>query len=464
MKLIRRHLSVLAQLAVLSLIGLHASAAEAQDDGNGNGNGNNNFGGISIDADGVVSAALAKGRSGGLNQQQRAEFADEHLSGDVQSFSELRKVSLPRLEQAYSEVLDAGDEPTDEIRYLAGLQRIDYVFVDPESRDVVIAGPAEGFAPDRQGRMVGLTTGRPPIQIDDLITALRTVLQSRGSMGCSIDPLQERVAALQNYIRDNSSATTAARARARYKQMAKILGMQEVTSWGVPEDSHFALALVEADFRMKRIALGLEPAGVRGIRSHLSLLTPRGNSMQRWWFAPYYDAIDADESGLAYAITGQRVQVMAQEEKVAADGGRTDAAVTRASTQRFARMFTEHYTDLSAAEPVFAELQNLFDLAVVSALLQNQQILDRAGWQAEFFLNDGACPIASYRVPRSVASQSVTRSARGGTMLGLIGGVTLNPRRVARDSQSVGTEESDAALQLRENALAASAADAWWWD
>ncbi|REJ91827.1 MAG: DUF1598 domain-containing protein [Planctomycetota bacterium] len=439
-----------------------ATTAVGQDNG-GNGD---NVGGISIDADGVVSAAMAKGRSAGLDKRQREAFAAAHLSSEVQGLSELRKVSLPRLEAACAEALAAGGggELPEEMRYLAGLQRIDYVFVDPEGRDVILAGPAEGFAPDGQGRMVGLSSGRPPIQLDDLISALRAVLRGRGSIGCSIDPQQDRVAALQDYIRNNSSATTAARAKARYKRMAEILGLQEVTAWGVPEDSHYALALVEADFRMKRISLGLEPAGVRGIRSHLALLSPRGNSMQRWWFAPYYEAIYTDESGLAYAIAGQRVQVMAQEERVDADGDRSDAAVTRASTQRFAKLFTEHYEELAAAEPVFAELQNLFDLAVVSALLRSERVLDRTGWSAEYFLDEEDCPIASYPVPRSVASQSVTRSARGGSMLGLIGGVTLNPRSVARESTMVDREGSGVAVAERERALGGSDVDGWWWD
>ena len=33
----------------------------------------------------------------------------------------------------------------DEVKYLAGLQRVQYVFVDPETKDVILAGPAEGW-------------------------------------------------------------------------------------------------------------------------------------------------------------------------------------------------------------------------------------------------------------------------------------------------------------------------------
>ena len=45
---------------------------------------------------------------------------------------------------------------TDEMRYLAGLQRVRYVFYYPDSKDIVLAGPAEGWVPDLAGRIVGI--------------------------------------------------------------------------------------------------------------------------------------------------------------------------------------------------------------------------------------------------------------------------------------------------------------------
>ena len=307
----------------------------------------------------------------------------------------------------------------------AGLQRIDYVFIDPQSNDVVLAGPAEGFAPDKAGRMLGLTTGRPPIRLDDLIVAMRSIFNGQDSIGCSIDPDQGRLAALQRWVQANSTPTSSSGAKRRYTQMAKILGLEDVSVWGVPADSHFARVLVEADYLMKRIALGAEPSRVRGIRSHLSMLKPNGNSMQRWWFAPYYEAIHASADGTAYQIAGQRVQLMSQEEQVSSAGNRSDNAFTRLSTQQFAKRFTDHYPELAEKNPVFAELQNLFDLAVVAATLKRDGVLEAIDWPAEVFLRRAA--IDSYPVARHVPSTATTRPARGGVMLGLIGGVTMNP-------------------------------------
>ena len=51
-------------------------------------------------------------------------------------------VSLTRLEKQVQLLLAAGRQPSEEMQVLAGLQRIEYVFVYPESGDLVLAGPA----------------------------------------------------------------------------------------------------------------------------------------------------------------------------------------------------------------------------------------------------------------------------------------------------------------------------------
>lgn len=447
---------VVCALAVL-LLAVCGASAQAQ-------NGDEEVGGIVIDAQGVVRPKLRSDRSAGLTRQRREAFTREHLGDDVQPFNGMRKVSLPRLERAYAALREAGQPVPAEMQYLAGLQRIDYLFVDPDGRDVVLCGPAEGFAPDDQQRMLGLTTGRPAIRLDDLVVALRAVARGRSSIGCSIDPEESRLAALQQYVRQNSTPINSAGAKRRYARMAEILGLERVSVWGVPDDSHFARVLVEADYTMKRISLGTEPSGVRGIPSYLSLITPSGNSMQRWWFAPYYEAIHAADDGTAFQITGQRVQLLGQEEKVSAGGGRSDFAFTRASTQKFAQLFTEHYPELAQNSPVFAQLQNLFDLAVVSALLQKAGVPQRIGWRGDELLD--RAEVESYRVPLQVPSAAMTRPARGGTMLGLIGGVTLDPAMVVQHLVTRGTPQAEAARQLRVRSLAPAGSDAgqWWWD
>jgi hypothetical protein len=58
----------------------------------------------------------------------RAAEARAKLGADLARPSELRKISLNRLEAAKAERLARGADPTDEMRQLAGLKRLPYVF------------------------------------------------------------------------------------------------------------------------------------------------------------------------------------------------------------------------------------------------------------------------------------------------------------------------------------------------
>src|SRR5437764_2511591 len=132
---------------------------------------NGAVGGVLIDARGVVARASpeAQDRLRATRQKVLRDVLD-----DLDRASELRKVSLRGLEQAITELRLKKQEVTDDVQNLAGLERIRYVFVDRERRDIVLAGPAEGWKVGPQGAIVGRKTGAPTLQLDDLVFALRT--------------------------------------------------------------------------------------------------------------------------------------------------------------------------------------------------------------------------------------------------------------------------------------------------
>ncbi len=100
--------------------------------------------GIDVDATGVLRVKQFDPRLA----QQRLAAARAHGDANVMRPSELRKISLNRLEAAISEQLAAGQGISDEMKALAGLTSVQYVFFYPETNDIVIAGPAEGFFAD----------------------------------------------------------------------------------------------------------------------------------------------------------------------------------------------------------------------------------------------------------------------------------------------------------------------------
>src|SRR5262249_38960722 len=158
--------------------------------------------------------------------------------------SPLRKISLPRLEKACESFVRDKTHVTSDMQYLAGLQRIDYVFVYPEEKDLVIAGPAEGYLIDDFERAVGVTTGRPALRLDDLMVALRALQRGGGVIRCSIDPEEANLKKLVAFVNQNSNATTLDVAKAQFAQLGEILGMQDVSISGVPAESHFGELLL----------------------------------------------------------------------------------------------------------------------------------------------------------------------------------------------------------------------------
>ncbi len=433
--------------------------------GQGGGGGGGFAGGVKVDAEGVVSTRFATSRAQLLARKKAKALAKKHLAGDINRPSPLRKISLVRLEQACAK-LEGKKKPAPlDIQFLAGLQRIDYLFVDPDGKDLVIAGPAEGFAPDAEGRVVGVTTGRPPLRIDDLMVALRTINSTR-DLGVSIDPVPDRLEQARRFLQRNSSATSISAIRRRFKQLAKILGPQTIRVWGVPPDSHFAQAMVDADVQMKYIALGLQRPKVAGLRSHLSLIKPQGNSMQRWWATPLYEAIYTTDDRLAFQLAGQRVQFLAQEELHGAGGRRIDAATTRITTRQFAKIFTEKFPQLAEQLPVFAELQNLVDLSILAALLRKEQLPQRVGWAMRFFLAADRAKVARGETPKRIASIYNTRNVRGRVVLGLVsGGVVLKPQQaISRIPTKISDDDQFGPRRLKALEIPAPRQHPWWWD
>lgn len=438
-----------------------SSAAFAQ--GNNNNNNQNNAGGIKIDAEGVVSLAIANESSGTLDRKRRSAAALKNLSKETLQSTPLRMVSLVEVEKQLDAKLAAGEPIPDELFFLAGLQRIDNIFVFPESKDVVIAGPADGFAPDAVGRMIGIESGRPTLRLDDLVVALRTVSKSR-NIGCSIDPVPERLAALQRFVQGGGPSNAAA-VEGRFRQMDDVLGLQDVRVDGVPSDSHFAIALVEADYRMKRVSMGLENPGVKGFRSHLTMLGPGGNTIQRWWFVPLYDAIYKSSDGLAFEFAGQRAQLLAENELADASGNRSAAPTTRISTTAYAKHFTEKFPELADKSPIFAELQNLTDLSVLAALIQSEKLAEKADWIMTTFLDEKRFAHPTFNTPKKIPS-SVNFKRAGNVIVGLVGGgVTIEPQQVLNKAASQ-TPETSKLSSIRSEAGSAARSDKhrWWWD
>ena len=113
----------------------------------------------------------------------------------------MRMVSLPRLEKCVQLRLAAGQQPTEEMQVLAGLNRIRCVFIYPDSGDIVLAGPAGDWTAGPEGAIVNAENGRPVLRLDDLVVVFRQMMSGPDAkFGCRITPREENLVRLQEFL------------------------------------------------------------------------------------------------------------------------------------------------------------------------------------------------------------------------------------------------------------------------
>jgi hypothetical protein len=413
-------------------------------------------GGISIDASGALKNANVDAT--GALQRLRAERL-QPVPADLNQAVAMRKISLRGLEAALAKHVEAGQPLPDSLRYLAGLQQIQFVLVYPEEHDVVLVGPGEGWRVDAKGNVVGATTGRPVMLLDDLLVALRTARQAaQGGISCSIDPTPEGLQRLRAYV---GKLHTIGDPQTTITGICETLGPQKITLQNVPGTTNFARVLVAADYRMKRLAMGFEPAPVGNLPSYLQLVsgvkTGMNNMLPRWWLAPQYQPVLKSPDGLAWELRGASVKALTEEDFLTASGTREHTGKASPMAQRWADQMTAQYEALSRAEPIFGQLRNCMDLAIVAALMAKENLAQRAGCNLPVMMDSGRVEIDQFPAPQQVDTQaSVIRKGRN-WVISASGGVQIHAW-TALDQVQVADSPATA------RARSAPKSDQWWWN
>ncbi len=412
-------------------------------------------GGVQVDVEGIVSSVDVKGLA---TLRKAREEALQAVPSDIAKASDLRKVSLRKLAEAIAAHQDkrAGAPLTDDFNYLAGLQRIQYIFVYPEQKDIVIAGPAAGWKINAQAEVVGSNTGLPVLRLDDLLVALQNTEQARQTMiSCSIDPTPEGIQRLNGFLKKQKVMNAGVKAG-----VEASLGKQTVTLTGVPATSRCAHVMLAADYRMKRYAMHLEPAPVKGMPSYLELLRssrskPPADLSPRWWIEADYQPLLTDGEGLAWEIR-PGVKVMSEDEKRDAAGKLRGTGRVNALAKKWSDTMTAKYKELAAKDSIFAELQNCMDLAVAAALISKEQLAEKAGLDMSIYTDNRRLVVDGLPMPKHVQTEvSVAKSGRE-WLITASGGVQFHSWGVTAKQ-----ETSDATKKARESAAAGAN---WWWD
>ena len=448
-------------------------------------------GGVFVDPEGMLRHASALAPDERLERLRNAAIGSP--SSEVSQGSTVRKVSLARLERAVADSHAAGQPLTADVRHVAGMTAVRYVFFDPAAGDVILAGPAEGWTVAETGEVVGTQTGRPVLHLDDLIVALRFACAENpadGFIGCSIDPTAEGVRENAAYMR-RLGAIDRGRIPQIFAGMEQAMGPQAIRLFGVDPSSRAATTLVAADYRLKRLALGHDPSPVREVVNYLDLAARRFNrraaqKQHRWWFVGHYDAVYHTPDELAFEFDGPGLRVATARTVPGSGAGNTSEDGNdppSPAAVEFAESLTRHLPAVAEKLPVFLELQNLVGLAAVAELIARRggseasapaggrsgtpsyvAATTEATWQPEHFLDEQQCPLQAYPSPQAVPSLANYRFVQGRHwLISISGGVEIQPgelvgRRHRRQTTERGLSELQAQVRTPGDE------ERWWWD
>ena len=426
--------------------------------------------GVSVSPNGLLFQLKKEEHTGRLKALGiAARQAD--LNAEVAQQADLRFVSLMQLEREASKRLAEGRPIVETMKNLAGITQLKYIVVDQKSRDVLIGGPSEAWKYDKNGNAVGVKSGRPTLQLDDLVTVLRTFSNGgEQNFGCSFNPRPEGLKELQAFVEKSNARgpLEPSAVKGWVNQLQSKLGPQDIELWGVPRDSRVARVVTEADYRLKMIGIGKLEGGshVPSIFELMTVEEQKSSKLDalRWWLTMKYDAILHSPDHNVFEIQGPSVQCLSENQFLTEKGERVGTGQSDVTNRTFAVNFTQHYAELAQRDIAFADLQNVFDLALVAALLQNDGIADRIGWDFGSFASHGMYEPAVYAAPREVESVANHRVYRGkDIVVQVAGGVRGDLMSVVRDRNVM--KPSTTLKNMTAHAAPSNQPQGrWWWD
>jgi len=270
---------------------------------------------------------------------------------------------------------------------------------------------------------------------------------------------------VQAFIQKSAKQPLPRGGRKKYlKTLRRTLGLQTATIFGIDSDSRVARALLAADYHMKLLGMGLMPA-VPGVESYLDKVRRSGKRTKsidvlRWWFSLGEHQVKTNAAETVYDLRGSRVQLQSENQLLTDLGENIPTAMADKLNREFAQDFTDHFLDLADKYPVYADLENIFQWAVVAHLLQSRDLARRVDWHMSGILDPAQYVPNSLPAPRQVESIVGYRVVRRGEFVaGVSGGVHIAAAKMnvkvgtlEQQPEQVSTSDQDAALEP------------WWWD
>lgn len=370
--------------------------------------------------------------------------------------SDLRVISLKKLDQALHASLTQGLNPSRELQQLAGLSKIRFVKIDAANEDILIAGPA--------------STSVHGFEVQDVAVMAALVSNRTQPLGCSIDPSNEGIRAAQAMLNEDGVLHKLARnPRMVVEELQDRMGPHNVTVFGMPAQTGTAVALVDADEHMKKLGFGTAHTAVP-LNSYFDHLDRQGGppptqSLIRWWFAFSDETIRVGPSGDLFELPENCVAVMSEQQWVTQQG-RAPTGGNDIAADAFAEGMTERLADLRANHESYARLSAVFELSLALQLACERSGLPNLQAWLPSLCAIGENPGSEQPAPKTVGGLMTWHKLKSdGTIVAVVsGGVKIDALSIARKDRWESSKFLSSSVVPEPPTRLSSAHGQWWWE
>jgi len=362
----------------------------------------------------------------------------------MKSVKETERIEEEELSIEIKELLRMHPSFSDKLRVLSLRSFCDSLL--KESSPVISSVPlnglgwVEGYVIDRENNDL-LLFGReaeswPGLRSDELRLMINNVRRGSQDPYCSLDPINENVVAFEKAKEKIPSRADSKELEAYLNYLIEVWGPQQVVVGGVPDSSHHAYTMLEADYTMKKMSLGLQT--VTPISSTLEMVsedTSEGSdaayqSSSRFWFVCREGHPELLHEEDITTIDELDVIIQTHAQGLNRQGELVDVEKVYPVSETWARRFSEYFPATAVQVKEFAELENQYRLLALFKAMKYQGHMDDVREVLDLFYQTCAY-VRVHPIPetyKGLGNWSFERNERRFYHQISTGGVNMNPK------------------------------------
>jgi len=392
----------------------------------------------------------------------RIESAQANELIAIKSVKETVSIEEEELSLEIKELLRMHPSSSDKLRVFSLRRFCDSLLKEstPVTNSVSLKGLGwvEGYVIDRENNDL-LLFGReaeswPELKSDDLRLTIDKVRKGSQDPFCSLDPINGNVVAFEKAKERIPSRADSEELEAYLNYLIEVWGPQQVVVGGVPDSSHHAYTMLEADYTMKKMSLGLQT--ITPISSTLETVSEDNSegsdasyqSSSRFWFVCREGHPEVLYEEDITTIDKLDVIIQTHAQGLNRQGELVDVEKVYPVSETWARRFSEYFPATAVQVKEFAELENLYRLLALFKAMKYQGHMDDVREVLDLFYH--TCTyVRVYSIPetyKGLGNWSFERNERRIYHQISTGGVHMNPKVISNQ-----VEKRESLSKTRQN-------------